>query len=69
MNNKLQDTEFSVATVASTSEVSTATTLILMAGNGNIHSGIASCSILFVPSTLKIIKFEIYGDVIHIHER
>ena len=34
---KLQDTKSSVATVASTSEVSMATTLVLlMAGNGSI---------------------------------
>jgi hypothetical protein len=62
LNNKLQETELSVATVASTPEVSTATTLILsMAGNGNIQIGMVSCRILFVPSPLKILKFGIYG--------
>jgi len=58
LNNKLQNIEVRVATVASTSEISTATILMLLvAGNGNIQSGIVSCSILFVPSPLKILKF------------
>jgi len=70
LNKKLQNTELSVATVASTSEISMTSTLIsLAAGNGNIQSGKVYCRIPFVPSPLKILKFAIYEDGIRVRGR